>query len=61
MVEKHVEVVTKPSNRAKGKDAREKKVVFKAMLDNPFRIRWYAFYLVYIYNLFDDASGLPFR
>jgi len=45
MAEKHVQVVTKPSNREKGKDAREKKVVFKGMLDNPFRIQWYVFRL----------------
>ncbi|KAF9567015.1 hypothetical protein CPC08DRAFT_681855 [Agrocybe pediades] len=40
MSEKHAKTLTQTSNRAKPKDAKEKKVVFKGVLDNPFRIAW---------------------
>ncbi|KAF7347696.1 Ribonucleases p mrp protein subunit pop3 kDa subunit [Mycena venus] len=33
-------VHTNPSNRAKARDALEKKVVFKSVLDSPFRVPW---------------------
>ncbi|KAK7064093.1 ribonucleases p mrp protein subunit pop3 kDa subunit [Favolaschia claudopus] len=33
-------VHTNPSNRAKTRDALEKKVVFKSVLDSPFRVPW---------------------
>ncbi|KAJ6503368.1 hypothetical protein C8R47DRAFT_1210628 [Mycena vitilis] len=34
-------VHTNPSNRAKSRETLEKKVVFKAILDSPFRVPWY--------------------
>jgi ribonuclease P/MRP protein subunit POP3 len=40
MSDKNARTVSHPSNRAKAKDVREKKVVFKAVLDNPHRIHW---------------------
>jgi ribonuclease P/MRP protein subunit POP3 len=34
-------VHTNPSNRAKSRETLEKKVVFKSVLDSPFRVPWY--------------------
>ncbi|KAF9486310.1 hypothetical protein BDN70DRAFT_793852 [Pholiota conissans] len=40
MSTKNARTLSHPSNREKPKDAKEKKVVFKGVLDNPFRIQW---------------------
>jgi hypothetical protein len=40
MTDKNARTVTQPSNRAIAKDVRERKAVFKAVLDNPHRIHW---------------------
>jgi ribonuclease P/MRP protein subunit POP3 len=40
MSDKIARTITHPSNRAKAKDVRETKTVFKAVLDNPHRIHW---------------------
>ncbi|KAF9535672.1 hypothetical protein CPB83DRAFT_888356 [Crepidotus variabilis] len=40
MTDKQARTLTQPSNRAKFKDTREKKTVFKPVLDSPFRIQW---------------------
>lgn len=40
MSDKTARTHTQLSNRAKPKDSNDKKVVFKSVLDNPYRIRW---------------------
>ncbi|KAH9837012.1 uncharacterized protein C8Q71DRAFT_756488 [Rhodofomes roseus] len=40
MADKLVRTHTNQSNRAKAKDALERKVVFRSVLDNPFRVQW---------------------
>ncbi|KAJ7597498.1 hypothetical protein C8J56DRAFT_772768 [Mycena floridula] len=40
MSDKIARTHTHTSNRAKAKDPAERKVVFKSVIDNPFRIRW---------------------
>ncbi|KAF8807845.1 hypothetical protein BYT27DRAFT_7223627 [Phlegmacium glaucopus] len=40
MSEKTARVLTQPSNRSKPRDGKEKKVVFKGVLDSPFRVQW---------------------
>lgn len=41
MSNKTARVLSQPSNRSKPRDGKEKKVVFKGVLDSPFRIQWY--------------------
>jgi len=41
MSEKTARVLSQPSNRSKPRDGKEKKVVFKGVLDSPFRVQWY--------------------
>ena len=41
MSEKTARILSQPSNRSKPRDGKEKKVVFKGVLDSPFRIQWY--------------------
>ncbi|KAH9937214.1 uncharacterized protein B0H18DRAFT_1081465 [Fomitopsis serialis] len=40
MADKLVRTHTNQSNRAKAKDALERKPVFRSVLDNPFRVQW---------------------
>ena len=41
MSNKTARVLSQPSNRSKPRDGKEKKVVYKDVLDSPFRIQWY--------------------
>lgn len=41
MTDSIVRTHTNQSNRAKAKDALERKTIFRSVLDNPFRIQWY--------------------
>ena len=41
--DKNARTISQPSNRARTRDIKEKKVVFKSVLDSPFRIQWYTF------------------
>ncbi|KIM47741.1 hypothetical protein M413DRAFT_62833 [Hebeloma cylindrosporum] len=38
--DKNARTLSQPSNRARPREIREKKVVFKGVLDSPFRIHW---------------------
>jgi len=40
MSNKTARVFSQPSNRSKPRDGKEKKVVYKGVLDSPFRIQW---------------------
>jgi len=40
MADKAAKIHTQQSNREKPRKAGERKVVFKSVLENPFRIRW---------------------
>ncbi|CAA7265903.1 unnamed protein product [Cyclocybe aegerita] len=40
MADQQARIHTQPSNRARPKDAKEKKAVFKGVLDSPLRIQW---------------------
>lgn len=50
---------THGSNRAKGKESLERKVVYKSVLDNPLRIRWYVSSLVFDFNLKHSRPSVP--
>jgi ribonuclease P/MRP protein subunit POP3 len=41
--DKNARTLSQPSNRARPREMKEKKVVFKGVLDSPFRIQWYIF------------------
>ncbi|PCH33887.1 hypothetical protein WOLCODRAFT_112731 [Wolfiporia cocos MD-104 SS10] len=40
MSDKIARIHTNPSNRAKPKDTADRKVVYRSVLDNPFRVQW---------------------
>lgn len=41
--DKNARTLSQPSNRARPREKKEKKEVFKGVLDSPFRIQWYIF------------------
>ncbi|PPR02700.1 hypothetical protein CVT26_009803 [Gymnopilus dilepis] len=53
MSDKHARTLTQPSNRAKAKDALEKKMVFKSALASPYLVQWPSVPL----NLQNDILG----
>ncbi|KAF8973513.1 hypothetical protein BDZ97DRAFT_1647723 [Flammula alnicola] len=68
MSDKNARTISNPSNRAKPKESKEKKVVFKGVLDSPFRIQWPSVPLnlqnsimAYMLELLEGASDYHYK